>query len=72
MHSEGTHCPNSCARVSTSRNVSVAGLPPTGSALLHTMCATGRRTAEPAGASRRERPATSSIQAPPRFSAGRL
>ena len=48
------------------------GLEPTGGVWLQTMWATGRRTGSPAGASSLLRPITSSIQAPPRFSAGLL
>lgn len=39
---------------------------------LQTMCAIGSRTGDPEGASSLERPTTSAIQAPPRFSAGLL
>ena len=78
-------CPTSCSvsmccrawpiswnSVSTSRKVISEGLAPTGGVWLHTMCAHGSRTAAPAGASALLRPITSSIHAPPRFSAGRL
>lgn len=40
-----------------------------GGVWLHTMCATGSRTASPLGASSRDWLTTSSIHAPPRFSA---
>ena len=48
------------------------GLSPTGGVWLQTMWATGRRTSCPCAANRLLRPTTSSIQAPPRFSAGLL
>lgn len=45
------------------------GLSPTGGVWLQTMWPTGRRTLWPAGARSLDWPATSSIHAPPRFSA---
>ena len=47
------------------------GLSPTGGVWLQTMCATGSRISSPAAANSRDWLHTSSIQAPPRFSAGR-
>ena len=65
-------CPNSWKRVVTSLCVISDGFLPTGGVPLHTMCAVGNRTNSPGAAMALDRPTTSSIHAPPLFSAGRV
>ena len=54
-------CPAVATPLQTDLKVMREGLPPTGGVWLHTMCATGRRTASPCRANSRLCPHTSSI-----------